>query len=155
MTPTTSWVRVDDRLLHGQVTVAWRRYLRYEEIWVVDDEIRADPLMTQVLTLSAPPGVTVRVCSVQEAVDAAREPSVGNVLILLKSPQTALLLVERGLELTRLNVGCLSAAPGSKRVYRAISLTPDQAAALDALTARGVAVFLQPTPDDPPVTWPT
>ncbi len=149
-----SWVRVDDRLIHGQVTVAWRRYLRYDEIWVVDDKVRADPLLLQVLPLAAPPGVAVHVYSVQEAVEAASSPPAGNVLVLLKEPQTALSLLERGFELPHLNVGCLSASPDSKRVYRSISLDPDQYAALTALAECGVTVFLQLTPDDPRVEWP-
>jgi PTS system mannose-specific IIB component len=75
------WVRVDDRLIHGQVTVGWRQYLRYAEIWVVDELAREDPYLRDALRLAAPQGVTVRVCGVQEAVALLRPP--------LRRPQPA------------------------------------------------------------------
>ena len=61
------WVRVDDRLIHGQVTVGWRQYLRCDEIWVVDDLAREDPYVQDALRLAAPEGVEVRVYGVEEA----------------------------------------------------------------------------------------
>ena len=71
--PDDIWFRVDDRLIHGQVTVGWRQYLRYAEIWVVDDVARGDPYLQDALRLAAPEGVAVRVLGVEEAV-ACRWP---------------------------------------------------------------------------------
>ena len=68
------WVRVDDRLIHGQVTVGWRQYLRYAEIWVVDDQARDDPYLQDALRLAAPEGVVVRVYGVEEAVGLGWPP---------------------------------------------------------------------------------
>jgi PTS system mannose-specific IIB component len=88
-----------------------------------------------------------------EAVDAEGEPTC--VLLLLKSPQAALALVERGVRLPQLNVGNLGPTPGSTRAFRSISLNRDQAAALGQLAARGVQVTFQLTPDDSQVEWET
>ena len=144
------WVRVDDRLIHGQVTVGWRQYLRYAEIWVVDDQARGDPYLQDALRLAAPDGVEVRVYGVEEAVallasgvtrhtsSATRQASgrmalACDVFLLVKSPEAALALVEGGAPLDRLNVGNLSSRPGSVRVFRNISLTRAHVEALDAL----------------------
>ena len=167
MTPTL-WVRVDDRLLHGQVTVAWRQHLLPDEIWVVDDPVRADPFLSNVLCMAAPADVTVRVYSVSEAISAwsARfAPSLHSsnlptsqspcILLLAKSPQMALALAEGGLVFPHLNVGNIAPVPGSTRVFRTISLTPEHIAALDALTQRGVSITFQLTPDDSRVDWQT
>jgi PTS system mannose-specific IIB component len=160
------WVRVDDRLIHGQVTVGWRQHLRYGEIWVVDDQARGDPYLWDALRLAAPSGVEVRVYGVGEAVallasgpkretsnvKAARRPC--RVLLLLKSPEAALALVEGGVPLERLNVGNLSARPGSVRAFKNISLTPAHVEALDALAARGVRITFQLAPEDVQMAWP-
>jgi mannose PTS system EIIAB component len=189
--PDEVWVRIDDRLIHGQVTVGWRQYLRYAEIWVVDDQARDDPYLQDALRLAAPEGVVVRVFGVREAVrliwpppqpSPVRRPKTagttgegeerlasppdrhsdgargglrgGGVLLLVKSPEVALALVEGGGPLEYLNVGNLSARPGSVRAFKNISLTPAQVEALDALAARGVRITFQLAPEDAQADWP-
>lgn len=147
------WARVDDRLIHGQVVVGWRQYLRYNAIYVVDDQVGEDPFLRDVLRLSAPPGVIVRVYTMAEVVAALSAPAYDRTLLLVKRPQTALALVEGGVYLPHLNVGNLAAKPGSVRVLKSISLTPDHVTALDALVERGVYITFQPIPDDPQVSW--
>jgi PTS system mannose-specific IIB component len=184
------WVRVDDRLIHGQVTVGWRQYLRYAEIWVVDEQARGDPYLRDALRLAAPEGVEVRVYGVEEAVALLRPPprpspvtsteadkDVGGrttgegaarlppdfrggvrggcVLLLVKSPEAALALVEGGVPLERLNVGNLSARPGSVRAFKNISLTRAHVEALDALAGRGVRITFQLAPEDAHADWQT
>ena len=149
------WARLDDRLIHGQVVVGWRQHLCYDAIYVVDDDVGEDSFLRDVLRLSAPPGVTVRVYTTAEAVAALSVAVPDRVLLLVKRPQTALALVEGGVHLPHLNVGNLAAEPGSVRVLKSISLTPDHVAALDALTERGVHITFQPTPNDPSVDWHT
>jgi PTS system mannose-specific IIB component len=192
------WVRVDDRLIHGQVTVGWRQYLRYAEIWVVDDQVQGDLYVQDALCLAAPDGVEVRVYGIEEAVAAlsflgqkmtakavtlnartvdvvptnlravdavptavgpsnqrvTQAPRACSVLLLVRSPETALALVEGGVLLDRLNVGNLSARPGSVRVFKSISLTPAHVEALDALAGRGVCITFQLAPEDARADWP-
>ena len=159
--PDEIWVRVDDRLIHGQVTVGWRQYLRYAEIWVVDDQARDDPYLQDALRLAAPEGVVVRVLGVEEAGSScARPPSSvvrrpsSQVLLLVKSPEAALALLEGGMPLEQLNVGNLASRPGSVRAFKNISLTPAHVEALDALAARGVRITFQLAPEDAQADWP-
>ena len=147
------WARVDDRLIHGQVAVAWRRHLGYEAIWIVDDALGEDPFLAETLRLAAPQGVAVEAYAVAAAVDALRTRRPERLLLLFRQPQAAVTLVEAGADLRRLVVGNLAPSPGSKRVMRSITLNAAQAAALDALTARGVRAIFQPTPDDPALGW--
>jgi mannose/fructose/N-acetylgalactosamine-specific phosphotransferase system component IIB len=148
------WVRVDDRLIHGQVVVAWRNYLRFDTIFVVDDEVAGDPYLRDVLCLAAPAGLTVGVYTTAGAVSTLTASAVGQI-VLLKRPETALALAKAGVPLPQLNVGNIAAAPGSRRVVGSISLTPAHVAALDALAGRGVCITFQATPDDPALDWET
>jgi PTS system mannose-specific IIB component len=171
------WVRVDDRLIHGQVTVGWRQYLRYADIWVVDDQAGGDPYLQDALRLAVPDGVGLRVYTVREALALEwppPEPSPmhttaegptwrlpggqgglvgGRVLVLLRSPEIALALVEGGVPMTRLNVGNLSSRPGSVRAFKNISLTPAHVEALDALAQRGVCITFQLVPEGAQADW--
>ena len=162
------WVRVDDRLIHGQVTVAWRQYLDYDGIWIVDDQVGGDPFLKEVLRVATPASVGVQVYTTEEAVAAWTDLSTGGsgqksgadprkILLLLKRPQTALTLFEEGLSapiLERgLNVGNLASRPGSKRAFKSISLAPEDVSALDALAERGVRITFQAVPHSSQADW--
>lgn len=171
------WTRVDDRLIHGQVTVAWRQYLDYDRICIVDDSVRADPFLQDVLLMAAPPGVYANVYTIQEAITALKGvaitapraatgfklplPLLGQdkaffphkILLLVKTPQTALALFQGGVPITHLNVGNIAAGPGRKRVFKSTSLGPEHIAALDALAELGVHITFQLTPDDTRTDW--
>ena len=106
-----------NELIHGQVVVAWRRHLCYDAICIVDNEIANDAFMSQVLHLAAPAEVPVSVVTVQRAVDALAKTDAAAILVLVKAPQTALSLVQAGVEVEHINVGNLGSAPGRKRAW--------------------------------------
>ena len=45
-----SFVRIDDRVIHGQLVTRWARELPCDGIVAIDDEVAADPLLSQVMT---------------------------------------------------------------------------------------------------------
>lgn len=143
-------VRVDDRLIHGQVVVKWLRYLGANEIWIVDDQLSADSFMQSILRLAAPSGVDVEVAAAHDASRLLIRASDGghNVLLLVKSPHAALELFEQGLHFRELNVGGLGAGPNTTRVYKSVSLSAAQIAPLRRLQEHGVRVYLQMVPEE-------
>ncbi len=145
-------VRVDDRLIHGQVVVKWLRYLDADEIWIVDDQLSADGFLQSILRLAAPPGVRVEVAAAHDSARlVARASEQGHhILLLVKSPQTALVLYEQGLRFGELNVGGLGAGPNTTRVYKSVSLSPAQLAWLRRLQEYGVRVYFQMVPEERP-----
>lgn len=147
------FIRIDDRLIHGQVTVGWQQHLRFEHIIIIDDMLATDPFLADVLRLSAPAGIAVKICSVENAAAALNELSPRHALILLKTPQTAFQLHRVGLPFSTLNVGNVAAGPGRRRVFKSISLGPDEIAAFDELTRQRVQITFQQTPEEPPVDW--
>jgi len=149
-------VRVDDRLIHGQVVVKWLRHLACKEIWIVDDQLWRDDFMQNVLRLAAPPGVRVHVTPVQKASQELKSnPNNGhNVMVLVKSPQVALALLDSGLSFTELNIGGLASGAGTIRLYKSVSASSDQIAALHAIQERGVRVYFQMVPEERPVEMP-
>jgi len=61
-------LRVDDRYIHGQVTVSWVRAFKIREIWVVSDEIANDEFLSMIQKSSAPPGINVKILRLEEAI---------------------------------------------------------------------------------------
>lgn len=143
-------VRVDDRLIHGQVVAVWLKERDAKRIIVVDDPTAADAFLREVLELAAPRGVEVEVHDVESG--AARLKSAARdaepAFVLLRSPLSALRLRRAGVQFDVLNVGGLGAGPGRRRIHRTISASPEEIEALQELERLGTRVELQAVPSD-------
>ena len=148
-----SWLlhRVDDRLIHGQVVIAWQQRLHPQRMWVVDDASAANAWERELLE-SLAPGVAVRVLTVSEAAagHAAEAEAPGGAFLLVRDLGTALVLVESGAGVERFNLGGLHYAPGKDKVNEYIYLDAEDRAAARALIARGVALEVQDVPASRP-----
>ena len=144
-----SWLlhRVDDRLIHGQVVVAWGNRLSPQRIWVVDDAVAASDWERELLESSAP-DVVVRVVSVAEAAAhwIVERDATGGAFLLVRDLQTALRLVEAGAEIASLNLGGLHYAPGKDKISEYIYLNEADRVAARALHSRQVELRVQDVP---------
>ena len=144
-----SWalLRVDDRLIHGQVVVAWGRHLRPKRIWVVDDATAASEWERKLLG-SAAPDVDVRVVTIAEGAAAYAEEAAaeGAALMILRSLKAAADLVEAGAPIASLNLGGIHYAAGRTKVNDYIYLDTDDRAQARRLIARGVKLTVQDVP---------
>ncbi|MEW6243512.1 MAG: PTS sugar transporter subunit IIB [Bacillota bacterium] len=148
-----SLIRVDDRLVHGQVLAGWARILGVQTIVVADDEAYGDTLTRSLMEAAAPPGMKIIVCTVDEIsriVHAADDRSCA--LVLVRDPAAALRLREI-LPYDRLNLGGVGLAPGRSPFFRNIYLSDQERGMLKALCDRGVEVKVQVVPSDAPVDF--
>jgi PTS system mannose-specific IIB component len=137
-------VRIDDRLIHGQVIAVWCKHRRFTRIVIVDDTVAADPFMQEVLSLAAPPGLRVDTMSVEEGINALDKnaPNRGTTMVLMKSPQTARRLYDGGVHYSALNIGGIGNAPGRKNIFKNISASEEEIAIFTYLMNQGVEITL-------------
>jgi len=135
-------VRIDDRLIHGQVTSYWMRHLEANSIIIADDQVAADPFMLDILKLAAPHGVEVVAYGVEQAAQVLSSPDISSkrVMLLVKTPESALRLKKLGVDFEHLNVGGMGNAPGRKTLYRNISASAKELEVLRCLQDMGVTV---------------
>jgi D-glucosaminate-specific PTS system IIB component len=143
-------VRIDDRLIHGQVIAVWCKHRRFTRIVIVDDGVAADPFMQEVLKLVAPPGIEVDVLSIEEGIDALTRdlPNRGTTMVLLKSPQVARRLYDGGLEYSALNIGGIGSGPGRKNIFKNIAASKEEIVILKYLLDQGVEITLLTVPGE-------
>jgi mannose/fructose/N-acetylgalactosamine-specific phosphotransferase system component IIB len=135
-------VRIDDRLVHGQVTQGWRSLLHPDRIVVVNDEAAASPWESELYEASAPEGVKVSVVTLSEAPAALAgwlEEGEG-LFVLLASPDDALRLYRGGFEYDVLNVGGLHHREGRRRVFPYLCMDEGDEDAFRALAREGVGL---------------
>ncbi|TPW05718.1 MAG: PTS system, mannose-specific IIB component, partial [bacterium] len=63
---TVVLVRIDDRLIHGQVSVGWAGHLKPDLILVLDDDIAADSWENDLVCAACPDSVRARVMRIAE-----------------------------------------------------------------------------------------
>ena len=139
--------RVDDRLIHGQVVVAWGTALCFARLYVVDDQAAASPWERDLLASSAP-GVEVRLLTVAEAAAAwaAERDAAGGAMLLVRDLRTARALVEAGAGVTAFTLGGLHYAPGKGKVNEYLYLDEADREDARALLRRGVALEVRDVP---------
>lgn len=100
-------LRIDERLIHGQVAVAWCTTLSVDSILVVNDKAASDEIETVSLKMAAPSNIRVVVKSVKDAIRLLNDPRIVNrtLLIIVKTPQDALSLLKNALDIPDVNVG--------------------------------------------------
>jgi len=148
-------VRIDDRLIHGQVVAGWLRALGAERIVIVDDDMARDEFLREVLTLAAPQGVPVEVFDLAHGaarcIELASTPE--PVIVLARSPRTVVGLRQAGVPIEVVDLGGMGGGPGRHRLHKTISVSPDELADLRELERLGTRVEIQIVADDRPIPF--
>ena len=144
-------LRVDDRLVHGQVVEGWLPTLKADLILVVSEAAAADPIQSALMKMAMPPSVGLLVLGVSAAAEALAAPQMAarRVLILVPGPAEALALLKKGVAVDRVNVGGLHFTIGKVQLGRALFLDEKDKDALREIAARGVRLEGQTLPSDP------
>jgi PTS system mannose-specific IIB component/fructoselysine and glucoselysine-specific PTS system IIB component len=141
-------VRIDDRLIHGQVVVGWVRALGVKRIVLVDDAVSGSEWERELYTLSVPPGLRVEFASVAESTELMPEWMQGpdRTIVLVGDVETMVELCSRTDHIKKVNVGGLHDATGRIQRLPYIYLSDEEAAGLRALGENGVEVTAQDVP---------
>ena len=143
-------LRVDDRLIHGQVVEGWVPYLKVDLVIVVSDAAACDEIQTALMKMALPSSVGLLVLPVVEAAAALKSSQIAarSALVLVPGPAEALALIEQGVVVDRINVGGLHYTVGKVQLGRALFLDEKDRLALRALAAKGVRLEGRALPAD-------
>ncbi len=143
-----SLVRVDNRLIHGQVVEAWVPRLRATRMVVADDEAFQSPLVRAAMGLAVPSSVEVWI----EPLTGVQYPTLvedaSRTLLLIRDVAGVLAARERGLRLTHLNLGNIHYGPGRRKVSASVFLSKEELDQLKRLVDQGVEVEARGVPTD-------
>jgi PTS system mannose-specific IIB component len=146
-------VRVDNRLLHGQILEAWVPRMGIQAIVVADDEAAASPLARAAMTLCVPPELPAGIealGSVRPEALAARKE---RTLVLVRDVAGVERAVEQGLTPAlcgTVNLGNVHFGPDRRPVTPSVFLTEREIAALRRLHAAGFAIEARAVPSESP-----
>ena len=146
-------VRVDNRLLHGQILEAWVPRLGAREIVVADDEAARSPLARAVMTLCVPPDLPARVTPLADVDFRGLAAAAHPVLVLVREVEGVVQAHAAGLvpaDVRTINLGNVHYCPGRRPISPSVFLSEGELRALRALAADGFAVEARAIPSEHP-----
>jgi mannose/fructose/N-acetylgalactosamine-specific phosphotransferase system component IIB len=141
-------IRVDDRLVHGQVVYGWTRALGVDLIVVADDKAAKDSFQITLMQMAAPAGVKVDVHSVEDAARllTGQGDSSAHALVLVRGPEELLRLRQLGVPFDMANVGNVHTGPGRSKLTKGVYANDVELAAWRELAEDGVKLEAQWVP---------
>lgn len=145
-------VRIDDRLIHGQVAIGWTSNTGANTIFVANDEAQKDRIKAMALDMAKPTGVKLYIRSMAESgpiVEKFASAQKAQVLVLVRTVKDALILAkESGGVVKSINVGGLRFEEGKRKLNDFISVSDQDVADLHELQAMGVELDFRMLPRD-------
>lgn len=146
-------MRIDNRLIHGQVTVTWVQSVNANHLIVCNDKVAVDPIQKMMLPQAAR-GVRTSVLSVADtlAYTAKPEAQAEKIMIIAKFPADGLALVEGGLKPLEVNVGNQAPIGGTKfkMVTNSVAVTIEDAEIYRKIGQLGFLLTHKMMPSDRP-----
>ncbi len=141
-------VRVDCRLIHGQVVETWVPHTGANCLLVANDDLVANEILKSVMEMAVPSGIHVVFCRMDEVRSVLSEiDRKGEKAILLCATfGDALDLFHRGVRFSALNIGNLHYAAGKVEIAPSVFFTREDFEAVHCLSHLGVVVTVKATP---------
>jgi len=147
-------VRVDNRLVHGQILEAWVPYLHASCIVVADDEVACDFFRETVIRMAVPREVAVMICGVDELPKNCATGRGGRKTIILFSRiADALAACRLGFSFKKLNIGNVYNENCTLCCTPSVLLSEGDISDISSLHEMGVQIELQRVPQEKPVDF--
>lgn len=154
-----TFIRVDDRLIHGQCQTKIIPMHNINRVIGIDDPTASDPMLKKIFVMAAPSGVRATVDRLDEAIERIKKCMVNDkrTLIIARRPSTYVKVYEAIPDLLKtLNVANLP-KDGEDGFWlrRDIWINDTERKALDQLVDMDVDVYFQQFPGDgfPEIRW--
>ena len=143
-------IRIDERLIHGQVAAIWSKELALNRIMVIDEDAVKNPTQKSVLKMACPAGCKLSILSVKTAAANLniRKYEGDRILIIVRSPATLRALYDEGYHFGAVNVGNMSKKDNSTQVGKSVCVTPKDVEDFRYLADKGVKFGMQRVPSE-------
>ena len=140
--------RLDERLIHGQVVVAWGEYLRPERIIIFNNQVASSPWERELYMCCVPPEFQASVYNLEEA---SQKLSNGvfdseKVIALVDNPTDILELYKEGVRIPEVNLGGMHYGQGREKILPYLYISKEEKEIFRKLIQEGISFFCQDVP---------
>ena len=121
-------LRVDHRLLHGQVAFSWTQGLGADCILIANDDVPKNDIRKTTIKLAKPAGVKLVIKTIEDAIAALKSGVTEKykLFIVVESVEDAYRLATAYPEIKEINLGGMKVRENTRNISKAINITPDE-----------------------------
>lgn len=150
------FLRIDDRIIHGQVVTRWAMEYPCDGIIAINDKAASDKLIKSVLKAASEKKTFIFTFEQFEEKKQKMIDSDKKYFLITKNPiDMARILVDYEMKVntTLVNVGPQSARDNTTTVNKNADITADEALAYEKIYQKGYKVDFRLVPDEKSVLW--
>lgn len=142
-------IRVDYRLLHGQVAVSWTSMLGADCLLLVSDTVLDDPLRLSSLKLAKPEGAKVVIKNLKDSIDALKSGITDKykLFIVCENIQLAKQIAE-AMDVREINLGNTPYREDARQASKSIFLDAQDEEDVRQMVSNGMDIFIQMVPSE-------
>jgi mannose/fructose/N-acetylgalactosamine-specific phosphotransferase system component IIB len=142
--------RIDDRLVHGQVSFTWVPSLGINCLIVANDKTACDDFQKMALTLARPPSAKLLILTIEESIAFLNDDKSKNakILLIVNSINDAFTLSEKVTEIQSINFGGIRAREGTRLISRAIAVSDADISLIKQMADKGIELEIRQVPND-------
>ena len=144
-------IRIDDRLIHGQVAAVWSLVTRATRIMVVDDAVVKDDVNKSALKMACPTRCKLSILTAQRATEnmlANKYEDEEKIFIVVKNPKTLCDMYDFGFRFDAVNVGNMGGKQDTIMLKKAVSVSRKDIESFQYLAEKGIKITAQMVPND-------
>lgn len=143
------FVRIDDRLVHGQVVTTWVKRHEIEQIIIVNDKVNEDKVQQSILQISAPSGVKIIIFGVEKFIRVyQKNPIKKRTMLIFTNPKDVDTCLSNGVEIPYLNVGQMGKNDERQKITGGVAIGDEDREHFKSIIAKGIDVQIQMVPND-------
>lgn len=153
-----TFIRVDDRLIHGQIAVAWAQTLSVQEIIAFDDQTASNKMLQQIMLMGVSKAYNPKILSYSESEQALKSTVNGNRLVIVRSCEHLERIIPYIDNLQVVYLGNIQKTPTSRYNLSSgaggvLFFSDHDIEVIDRLEQKGIAFILQMVPSSNVRTW--
>ena len=143
-------LRVDHRLLHGQVAFSWTSHLDADCILIANDSVMNDEIRKMSIKMAKPQGVKLVLKSVEDGIKAINSGVTDKykLFIVVESIEDAYRFVKGTSVIKSVNLGGTKAKEGTKNISKAVNVLDSEIEMIKEMANDGVEVEIRMVPND-------
>ena len=143
-------VRVDHRLLHGQVAFSWSQALGADCILIANDDVPQNDIRKTTIKLAKPAGVKLVIKNINDSIDALKSGVTDKykLFIVVESIADAYQMAKAVPEIKAINLGGMKVRENTRNISKAINITQEEEGMVKELVDAGREVEIRQVPND-------
>ena len=143
-------VRIDHRLVHGQVAFSWTKFLDADCIMIASDNLMKDELKMAAMRMAKPTGVKLVMKNMEDSINALNSGVTDKykLFILVESVEDAYTLATQVDRIKSINVGGMKVANDRRQIAKAVFVSDSDIEKMKELSDRGIELEIRLVPTD-------